>query len=314
MCLERRIMLTFTLSEFRCSWILSKQGWMSWMFFSFIVSGTHTWVTVHQPHVLIAALGHDVIMPCELRLPSNEKITAPPVLYWLYTTHTDNPRLWIPSDKYMGRVNLVDKNDNSSNKSIALKNIQWADSGKYLCKLSITTKRENSFRRKGNETLLMVYDTMIFNLTNDNGSLLQCEINVTVTGEFGVVLSISHNGTKLQTVASGDAVPGQPYVTLSKTLSLRGSGKYECQLHLNEKLITKSIFHYHLSVTVEVAGGGTNALTAGSTTVSAVVEFPEPWLLYVALLLVPITVLLGLVTALQVQHCLKNDIAERPCV
>lgn len=121
-------------------------------------SGTRSLVTVHQPPVLTAALGNDVILPCQLEVSNDEKMLTPPVLYWVHLTQDkENPRLWTPSEKYDQRVELLEKNPNSSNKSVLLKNVQWADNGKYLCKLSITTERHKSFRRKGNETLLMVY-------------------------------------------------------------------------------------------------------------------------------------------------------------
>lgn len=114
-------------------------------------------VTVHQPPVLVTALGHDATLPCRLDLSHNEKMIALPVLYWVYVKHPDNPKLWRPSETYKGRVDLLNENLNSSDKSILLRNVQWADGGKYLCKLSVTTEKDQSFRAKGNETLLLVY-------------------------------------------------------------------------------------------------------------------------------------------------------------
>ncbi|KAK2844945.1 hypothetical protein Q5P01_011604 [Channa striata] len=271
--------------------------WMSCMVLYVLVSGTGCLVTVHQPPAITSALGHDVVMPCELRLSDDEKMLTPPVLYWVYVTHADNPRLWIPSEAYEGRIDLLDKSMNSSNKSILLKNVQWSDSGKYQCKLSVTTEREKSFRRKGNETLLLVYDNIIFNLTNHNASRLQCEVNVS-RQDPGFVLAIFHNGCKLQTVGFSQENATLSYTTLSQTILTMGGGKYECQLRHNEDLMAKSIFHYHPPVTEQDWNATTNVSTTCLTTVSGlVVVFPEPWLLYIALLLVPITFLLGLLTA-----------------
>ncbi|XP_044064235.1 uncharacterized protein LOC122881741 isoform X2 [Siniperca chuatsi] len=288
-------MLKIILSEMHHSLKVTKWGWIQWPFLYFMVPGACSLVTVHQPPVLTTALGHDVVMPCTIF--HNETMLTPPVLYWMYLTqNTANSRLWIPSEKYEGRVDLLDNNANSFNKSILLKNVQWADSGKYLCRLSIITENDR-FRRKGNETLLMVYDTMIFNLTSHNDSLLWCQVNVTL--DPGFVLSIFHDGCKLQTVdsAPGDAVTALPYVTLSEAVSLRSGGKYECQLHLDKDLITKSIFHYHPPA--EEGEEPENVSVTLSITVSEhVVGFPEPWFLYVGLLLVPFTILMGLVTAL----------------
>ncbi|XP_054478204.1 uncharacterized protein LOC129110079 [Anoplopoma fimbria] len=289
------------------SFIVTKWGWTQWIFFFFMVAGTRSLVTVHQPPVLTTALGHDVMMPCQLNLSPDERMVTPPVLYWLYVTqdNTNNPRLWVPTEKYEGRVELLDKNRTTSDKSIVLKNVQWADSGRYLCKLSITTHKDKSFRRKGNETSLKVYDTMIFNLTTHNDSLLWCEVNV--TPDPGFVLSIFHNGCTLQPPehAPRDAGAGLPYVTLSKNIRLRSEGVYECQLQLNGELITKRIFHYQPEVTEVGGDADKNGSLTCSTAVfePSVVVFPEPWILYIALLLVPIIILLSIVTTMLMHRC-----------
>lgn len=94
--------------------------------------------------------------------------------------------------------------------------------------------------------LHLISDNIIFNLTSYNDSL-QCEVSV--SRKPGFVLSIFHNGCKMQTLKSGqrDAVTNLPYVTLSESVSLRAGGTYECQLHLNGDVVTKSVFHYHLA-------------------------------------------------------------------
>ncbi|XP_019111507.1 uncharacterized protein LOC104930291 isoform X2 [Larimichthys crocea] len=260
--------------------IVMERRWKQWMLIIFMVSGTCSLVSVHQPPVITTALGHDVIMPCHLNISHDEKMESPPVLYWFRSAgDTDDNKLWEPSEKYQKRVDLLDKETNTTNKSILLKNVLWSDSGKYLCKLSVTTTRSKRFRIKGTETLLMVYDTMIFNLTGHNSTLISCEVNVTRDPRF--VLSISHDAYKPQTTESarGNVVPDLLYITLSKTIFLRRKGKYECQLHLNKVLMTKSIFYYHLPE-------------------PDVVVFPEPWILYTAVLLVPLATLVGLLTAM----------------
>lgn len=87
-------------------------------------------------------------------------------------------------------------------------------------------------------------DNMAFNLTGLNDTLLRC--TVSVSPDPGFVLSILHNGEKPQTdaTAPGNHNADLPYVSLSETVRLRGDGKYECQLHLNKHLVTKSTFHY----------------------------------------------------------------------
>lgn len=122
-------------------------------FYMYVVSGTCSLVTVHQPPVVTAALGRDVIMPCHLS--NNESMAIKPVLYW---EDSNNAKLWPMSAKYEERVDLVDKNALSSDKSILFQNVQWADSGKYLCKLSVMGADSNKRSRvRGNETLLLIH-------------------------------------------------------------------------------------------------------------------------------------------------------------
>ncbi|XP_034554196.1 uncharacterized protein LOC117823205 [Notolabrus celidotus] len=198
--------------------------------------------------------------------------------------------------KYRNRVQLMDDNINSRNKSILLKGVQWADSGMYQCKLSITTEREKG-RKLGGGTVLMIYDTMIFNLTAHNDSLLCCEVKV--TRYPNLFLSIFHDGSKLHSVdsAPNSTAAAQPYVTLSMNVSVRGGGKYECQLHLNAVLIMKSSFLHNPPVSGEEQDADKNVSLPCSPTVCdpGAVVFPEPWFLYGSLLLVPITILLGII-------------------
>ncbi|KAG7216809.1 hypothetical protein INR49_001463 [Caranx melampygus] len=274
-------MFKINFSELLHIFILMKWDWTTWMLLYFMVTGTASLVSVHQPPVIATPLGKDATMLCQLEVSPDEEMQSVPVLYWsLLTEDKQNSRLTSnPSETYKGRVDILAKHPNSTNKSILLKNVQWADSGKYECKLSLRTKKKNSFRERGNGTLLVVYDTMTFNLTGHNNSLLRCEVNVSQLP--GYVLSIFHNGCNLEAdnSISGDAEAAQPFITLSKNISLRGRGEYECRLHLDKDLITSHSLHYSLPGTGEVV-------------------FPQPWLLYVALLLVPITILLGLVTIL----------------
>lgn len=118
----------------------------------YVTLGASTLITVHQPPVLIRTLGTDIILPCHL---SSDDMLSPPILYWVYQ---DTIKLWPPSDKFKNRVDRVDQNEESLNKSIVFKNVQWMDSGNYLCKLSIlTTESEKRYRIRGNETQLIIY-------------------------------------------------------------------------------------------------------------------------------------------------------------
>lgn len=263
--------------------VLTQWRVVQWMFLHLMVSDTCSVVTVNQPRVLAAALGHDALMPCQLSL--SRKLVTPPVLYWIYLVDDKElAKVWKPNENYVDRVDILDSDPLSLNKSILLKNVQWDDSGKYQCKLSVTTETDERFREKGNGTLLMIYDTPIFTLTGHNNTMLQCEVNV--TSEPGFVLSIFTDGHKSQTVnsSSRNHSAALPYITLSETILWRSTEKYECQLHLNEDLITKSTFYHHLSTEPDAE------------------VYPEPWSLYVSLLLVPVVILLALLMAMLIHR------------
>ncbi|XP_028280898.1 uncharacterized protein LOC114448865 [Parambassis ranga] len=255
----------------------------------FMVSGCLCEVTVEQPPLVSAALGHDVIMPCVLQVTAEDTMVTPPILYWSQMMeNVTTAKLWTPSPPYKGRVDLLDTNRSSNNKSILLRNVQWTDSGKYECKMSITTKK-SSFRKKGRKTALVVHDTMLFNVTVHNGSLLRCEVNV--TRDPGLSLVIVHNNScRLQTEDS--AAGGAVHTALSASAPLRGGGRYECRLSLEGLLITQSFFYSHLPVSGEAGQTDTGA------TAHPPVVYPEPWFLYVTLLLVHVIVLLVILAAM----------------
>lgn len=86
-------------------------------------------------------------------------------------------------------------------------------------------------------------DTMTFELVAHNNSLLICQVNV--SAHPGFVLSILHNGDKIHKLGCWESacnLAAQPSVMLSGTISLTLGGKYECQLHLMQHLITKKVY------------------------------------------------------------------------
>ena len=125
-------------------------------------SGALSLVTIHQPPVLAAALSRNVTMPCKLRLSEGDDFMTTPVLYW--STVPGNAKLWKPSKAYEGRVRLLNSSDESLDRSLLLRNVQWADSAAYNCKVSIRTKQEGSSRKIGNNTTLMLYGKRRFNV------------------------------------------------------------------------------------------------------------------------------------------------------
>lgn len=91
--------------------------------------------------------------------------------------------------------------------------------------------------------LYLFSDAMIFELVAHNNSLLSCQVNI--SAHPGFVLSILHNGDKIHKSGCWESacnLAAQPYIMLSGTISLTLGGKYECQLHLIQHLITKKVY------------------------------------------------------------------------
>ena len=125
-------------------------------------------MTVNQAPVVVTELGHSVTLPCEFSHSPEDNLTSTPIiLYWLFANSPDQAtwlKLW-PNTKikeYQERVERLDLNVNSANKSIRLSNVQWQDSaGKYICKVSFETVHTTE-RKKGNGTILRVYGKITF--------------------------------------------------------------------------------------------------------------------------------------------------------
>lgn len=113
-------------------------------------------LTLQQPPTLTATLGHDVMMPCHIS--QEDEANKAPVLYWLKLSEsTDDSILPPESERYRGRVERLDNDQQSANLSILLKAVQWADRGKYLCKLAVLDPKTNKrYSVKGNTTLLLI--------------------------------------------------------------------------------------------------------------------------------------------------------------
>ncbi|XP_011484152.2 uncharacterized protein LOC105356059 isoform X2 [Oryzias latipes] len=252
-----------------------------------LIPGLLSEVVVQQPPIVFAAVGQDVLLPCVLQL-SGQSLKTNPVFYWTRGTESVSPS---------SHVQQPGSERTPTNQPLFLRGVRWADSGSYLCKVSVRTEQGGSFRRNGSRTKLLLYDNLLFERCRLDQALLCCEGKVTQDAAFS--LSIFHDGQRLQAAgpaaadADADAAQAQPF-TLSKGVALQGAGRYECRLLLGEGLMTKSLFILN---DTEAGGGGANT-TSASSNLPAVGVYPEPWLLYGVLLLVPVIVLLGLVTAM----------------
>ncbi|XP_056143049.1 uncharacterized protein LOC130118634 [Lampris incognitus] len=260
--------------------IIWRKHGVSWIFLCFMLSGSHSLIKVEQIPVVVSPLSHNVTLKCELIYSSEDKPTNIPILYWelLSSDRDPPPRLWPKGEPYEGRVEQLETNATAQNKSILLKDVRWEDSGVYQCKLSIKTKSAGYGRIKGRGTVLRVFDAIFFNATAEHDNQLQCAVRV--SHDLGFVLSVTHDGLK-QTIDSiaGNNVSDLPYVPLAGSVPLSKFGDYECQLHLNDTLIDRRTFQH-------------NPPEPEKT------DYPQPWLLYVAILQTPLTVLLFLLTAM----------------
>ncbi|KAL0984805.1 hypothetical protein UPYG_G00147150 [Umbra pygmaea] len=152
----------------------------------------------------------------------------------IQTPETNMTRIWPDAEHpFMNRVDVLDHDRNSSNRSILLKNIQWEDSqGQYECKLSYRAGKHRN-RTKGIAVKLLIYDSLFLGLhPEDNGTLL-CAVNVSQDLRF--VLSILHNGYELAYEQNPHRTPLISLLSVSHPLE--NDKEYECQLKLNSTLI-----------------------------------------------------------------------------
>ncbi|KAL0984806.1 hypothetical protein UPYG_G00147160 [Umbra pygmaea] len=244
-----------------------------------IAAGSWAQIVIQTPEVIVHKLSQNATFNCEFIHTPEQQVEPNPILYWHNIVQTNMTRLWPDAEHpFMNRVDVLDHDCNSSNRSILLKNIQWEDSqGQYECKLSYRVGKDSK-RTKGIAVKLLIYDSLFLGLhPEDNGTLL-CAVNVSQDLRF--VLSILHNGYELAHKQNPRRTPLISLLSVSHPLE--NDKEYECQLKLNSTLILRHTFKQPLE------------------TSAAQELFPEPVFLYGAILLVPIIVLLALITTMSV--------------
>lgn len=102
---------------------------------------------VQQPPVVSAAVGEDVLLPCELQL-SSESLMTTPVFYW---------SLWRGTEKVEVRPPNQSDAQTPTNQPLLLRGVSWAHGGSYLCKVSLRTRPKGSYRTNGKKTTLLLY-------------------------------------------------------------------------------------------------------------------------------------------------------------
>eukprot|EP00063_Salmo_salar_P046201 XP_014021036.1 PREDICTED: uncharacterized protein LOC106582443 isoform X1 [Salmo salar] len=247
-----------------------------------VAAGAWAQTVTQKPDEVVYKLAQNASMDCQFIHTPEQQVAKNPILYWhKITSLTQMTRLWPdPESPYKDRVDVLDSDRNSPNRSVLLKNVQWEDStGKYECKLSYRAAKQDK-RTKGNGVKLLIHDSMFFGLENE--TQLMCAVNV--SRDDGFVLSLLQDGSKVFQKTIDPLHPSMSLpVTLSVILPLEKGKNYECQIHLGSTMIMSQPFQQPL----ETPGTLEKVL-------------PEPAFLFVAILLVPITVLLALLTALLV--------------
>ncbi|CAB1333474.1 unnamed protein product, partial [Coregonus sp. 'balchen'] len=238
-----------------------------------------------RPDEVVYKLAQDALFDCQFIHTPDQQVAKNPILYWHQITSreskTEMTRLWPdPELMYKDRVEVLDSDRNSPNRSVLLKNVQWEDScGKYECKLSYWAAGQAK-RTKGSGVKLLIHDSMFFGLDPENNTKLMCAVNVSRDDRF--VLSLKQDGYKVFQKNTDPLYPNMPLsITLSVILPLEKGMNYECQIHLGSTMIMSQPFQQPFEMAVEKV-------------------LPQPVFLFVAILLVPITVLLALLTALLV--------------
>ncbi|XP_010903657.1 uncharacterized protein LOC105031109 [Esox lucius] len=237
-----------------------------------IVAGTWAQIAIQRPAEIVYKLSQNATFPCEFIHTPVQQVEKNPIIYWHNMFQSNMTRLWPTSGlHYKDRVEVLDSDLNSRNRSLLLKNVQWEDSeGKYECKLSYRAGG-HSARTKGNGTKLLIYDSLSFHPVNNT---LLCAVNVSWDPRF--VLSVRHKGSKASLVRSATG-PFQLITPLSISLPLEKNKDYECQLNLSSTVLLNQTFKQPVETSEK--------------------ELPEPVFLFVAILLVPITVFLALLIA-----------------
>ncbi|XP_071240062.1 uncharacterized protein [Salvelinus alpinus] len=261
----------------------SKRDLWNILSIALIAAGALAQTVTQTPDEVVYQLAQNASMDCQFIHTPDQQVAKNPILYWhKITSLTKMTRLWPdPESPYKDRVEVLDSDRNSPNRSVLLKNVQWEDSsGKYECKLSYRAAKQDK-RMKGSGVKLFIHDLMFFGLDPDNETQLMCAVNV--SRDDGFFLSLLQDGSKVFQKTIDLLHPSMSLsVTLSVILPLEKGKNYECQIHLGSTLIMSQPFQQPLE------------------TPAVEKVLPEPVFLFVAILLVPITVLLALLTALLV--------------
>ncbi|XP_046883146.1 uncharacterized protein LOC124472394 [Hypomesus transpacificus] len=247
-----------------------KHLWNS-VIFCYLLSGTWSQINVvQQPDVVLIKLCGNAMLNCVFTHTPDMKVSNKPILYWEFMSQNKSRLFPNQEPQYNGRVDVLDDVQSSPNKSILFRNVRWEDSGKYQCMLSYE-RDGDSERKRGAGVKLLIYDSAIFDVLPESKDQLRCAINV--SQDPGLNLSMYHNGVPIDTRRNDTLF--SPFRQLSVYIPLKEAGNYECKLNLASKLILNRNYSYYPEEKI----------------------LPEPWILYVAIVSIPFTGILILLTA-----------------
>ncbi|KAL4657631.1 hypothetical protein GN956_G5031 [Arapaima gigas] len=215
---------------------------------------------IQEPSAVVSEIEKNVTLNCLFTHTPDQMVTGP-ILYWYY----GNDELLYPHPipQYKNRVIVLNPDRNSSNRSILLLSVQWVDRRKYHCMLSYEKSGQGA-RTRGKGVTLLLYGPMTFNVSSESQNSLVC--NITVSPHDGFHLAVLCGGLE---VAQGQRHVYSKFTVLSAVV--HEGVECECQLSLNSSMVL------------------TRSYTRKSKDVSSE-ELPQPVMLYVAILLIPILI------------------------
>ncbi|XP_064160962.1 uncharacterized protein LOC135237597 [Anguilla rostrata] len=244
-----------------------KSRWLCLTVLLLLQQGNWGQITVTQsPNVVVSRLNHNATLACRFSHTRKQGVTGV-ILYWYHTGPNGQDLYAYPDSQarpeYKNRVVALDRNSTSENKSVVLQNATWRDSQRYRCMLSYETLQEPQ-RKRGGGVLLLLHDSMTFDLAPGMVSELLCSVKV--SPDPGFLLSVFRDGVHVLTAQNHTPAP---HVTLSLLVPV--AHNMECRLNHSSGFILRKTY--------------------------SIQPLPEPVLLYVAILLVPFIVLVISLTA-----------------
>ncbi|KAJ8332824.1 hypothetical protein SKAU_G00417200 [Synaphobranchus kaupii] len=251
--------------------------WLSLSVLLLLLQGLSGQITVTQsPSVVVSQLHGNATLACRFSHTPDQGVTGV-ILYWYYVgPNEEDLYVYPPSQappEYEGRVVALDSSVTSEVKSVVMLRASWTDRHTYHCLLSYEIPGDAE-RKRGTGVLLLLYDSMTFDLAPGMVSNLLCSVKV--SPDSGFRLSVLQEGAEVLSVQNHTH---SPHVTLSLHVPILHGVQYECRLKHSSDLIQSQTYYIPRE--------------SGFST-----ELPEPVFLYAAIILIPFIVFVIFLTAL----------------